>query len=442
MDINNRKQACLQTIRVMRLAATTKGVLAAVCIAALVWNGLTNNLLPSMEQRMTAFVIVNIYQAVNTAKPAINTPTPQSSSSTTTLPLTTSILPPCGITGTHYFHNGTYHQYPDSSGVRKALRDGSYGATSREGEPIGMLWAVSGGWTFAKNQFLPTVEYLRNELGIPDAYQRQQQQDQQSRQSQQQPLRWALATTPDFCEQFSNKNLNPIPFFDALVIISEESLQAEYPNNTFSRSDDRHFHKGVKVKAMQQAPFPITTFIDVDMVPCRKDFHQILLSEAIAKNNRSRFDIALPSVVPPKYGHNDTKHYMWDTGGFNVHNSACVMLNTTSHRTLELLDKYKDNFMTVDTRRTDQRSLGEAIYDVWDSHREDADGGFLHVDLEDSRVCRKKTSKRKMGKDNYFCSSTLENDESNGSGIGSNNRCLLIHKPEKGRPSATTTQTQ
>jgi len=305
-----------------------------------------------------------------------------------------------------------------------------------------MLWAVSGSWNFAEKQFLPTVEYLRNELGVPDAHQRQQQQEQQTQQSQQnQPLRWALATTPEFCKNFLEKNPNPLPFFDALVIISKTSLRAEYPNNN-PVSDGRHWHKGVKVKAMQSAPFPITTFVDVDMAPCRKDFYQILLSEAIAgskENNHSRFDIALPNVKVSKYGHNDTNHYVANRGdskkqSFNKHNSACVMLNTTSHRTLEMLDKYKDNFMTLDKRHTDQPALGEAILDVWESHRDDADGGFLHVDLEDSRVCRKRTSEKEIESGNYFCSREGTLDDESSSSSGSNNRCLLIHKPEKGRP--------
>jgi hypothetical protein len=302
-----------------------------------------------------------------------------------------------------------------------------------------MLWAVSGGWGFAENQVLPTVEYLRNELGFSDARQRQQQQEQQ----QEQPLRWALATTPDFCQKFLQKNA--LPFFDALVIITKTSLRAEYPNND-PMSDGRHFHKGVKVKAMQSAPFPITTFLDVDMVPCRKDFHQILLNEAIARSvekNRSRFEIALPNVKKSKYGQNDPRHYVAYRGdekreSFNRHNSACVMLNTTSHRTLEMLDKYKDNFMTLDTRHTDQPALGEALLDVWESHKDDADGGFLHVDLGAERVCRQRTSEKEIKSGNYFCSmygtSDDESSSSNSSSSGSNNPCLLIHKPEKGRP--------
>jgi hypothetical protein len=443
-------------------------------IFILLWNGIINSGLPELKDVLLAVEPKRTESFSQPPQPQpwkqLSPPVSVSESPRTTT-TTVYTYPPCNTSGTYYFFDGKYHYHTNSSDFRRAFREGVYGKASErdDEESLGILYAVTGDNKFAKNQFLPVVKYLREGLGIQDAPERQTQQtqrqqvQQQQREGQQQPSKgersrqqWALATEPHLCNGVLSMNNSDsvLPFFDVLVIITHEDVQKEDPNevlrNPIKGPARKHYVKAMKVKAMQSAPFPITIFADVDMIPCREDFGGRLLrntkKRAKASHNISQFDIALSNVNSrlAKYDHTNPLHYVHMSGNqtiqsvkesnittkFNKHNSALVILNTTSVRTIEFLHLYNEHFFHSHDfgshRKTDQPSLGEAMYDVWASYRDVDGGGFQHVDLDATKVCRKRTSKM-SGEGVYACPSpAVERSNSN--------ECLLVHKPEKNNP--------
>ena len=256
----------------------------------------------------------------------------------------------------------------------------------------------------------------------------------------------------------------------------------------------RHHVKAIKVIGLNEAPFvPYTMFIDVDMIPCITNFASTLLNKTLLilfnNNNRQQqqhqqhqqnqnyFDIALTSERKPKKNKRskdkeydnmyDIEHYYLnnnkidnkqDNGsgyGYNLHNSACLILNMTSHKTIELLQRYKRLFFNIPSSEPvlpntrDQPSLGKAMYDMMmmmmhsinnnnsntnsttinNSHNHNADIQMLkHIDM--NYVCRSKLT----GKKNNNCDRSRAHNNEDGEKEKEEEEeeyCLLAHKIKK-----------
>ncbi|OEU19476.1 hypothetical protein FRACYDRAFT_235533 [Fragilariopsis cylindrus CCMP1102] len=258
----------------------------------------------------------------------------------------------------------------------------------------------------------------------------------------------------------------------------------------------RHHVKAIKVIGLNEAPFvPYTMFIDVDMIPCITNFASTLLNKTLLtlfnNNNRQQqqhqqqhqqnqdyFDIALTSERKPKknkqskgkeydnmydiehyYLNNNKIDYKQDNGsgyGYNLHNSACLILNMTSHKTIELLQRYKILFFNIPSSEPvlpntrDQPSLGKAMYDMMmmivmhsidsnnsntnsttinNSHNHNADLQMLkHIDM--NYVCRSKLT----GKKNNNCDRSRAHINEDGEKEKKEEEeeyCLLAHKIKK-----------
>jgi len=354
------------------------------------------------------------------------------------------------------------------------------------------MYAVTGTRRFTNEAFVPVVKYLRTTLGIPDAPQRQQAQHQRAERTSTTHQQWSLAMDPFTCNTFSSdtdmdtnnykyKYPAVLPFFDVLVINTRDDLQKENnktefwdPSTTIDTTDPRrkmkkekknksakggiigngplmernqldlrNYVKAMKVKALQFAPFPITLYIDVDMLPCREDFGILLLQDVkqLAQlHNMSSFDIALTDVGFKTKNHSNPLHYRKiQPGGnddMNKHRSSCVVLNMTSFRTIELLRRNTEHYFSTDTNNVyskelvrtkvrDQPSMGTAIYDTWQFYKDAGSGddqGFRHVDIDKEKVCHNGHVLRNKASPKHSCHTT---EGQKGSG------CILVHKDVK-----------
>merc|ERR1740117_2547108 len=200
----------------------------------------------------------------------------------------------------------------------------------------------------------------------------------------------------------------------------------------------------MKVKALQFAPFPITLYIDVDMLPCREDFGILLLQDVkqLAElHNMSSFDMALTDVGENTKNHSNPLHYIKPHPGgnddMNKHRSSCVVLNMTSFRTIELLRRNTEHYFSTDTNGNrkglvkekvrDQPSMGTAMYDTWQLYKDAGnssgdDQGFRHVDIDQEKVCHNGHVLRNLKSPKHSCH-TKEGQKGSG--------CILVHKDVK-----------
>ena len=436
-----------------------------------------------------------------TRKPADASATAKAIATAATATTTTTTLrPPCDTSGTHYFYEGRYHLHPESASFRRALSEGTYGAPRDKN--AGLMYAVSGTEGFVASAFVPVIGHLRDELGIPDVAERRREQQEEgaAASSPQQQQQWGLALDPFACRLLAEET-DILPFFDVLVVITPDDMMIEHGENSnvtlwdpYEHSGDekqknatnnknrsygvkslggkkkvmgvvswgdrinrdlRYYVMGFKILALKEAPFPITSFIDVDLVPCRKDFDVHLLgdvAELTRASNYSLFDVAV-THVNTNYrkrhpSREDPLHYMMERRfnaseenklyDSNIHNTMCTVLNTTSPRTRDFLRRAIDHYFATPgndgkLKQNDQPSLGEAMYDTWKFYRSirrsdddeapaaDPDSGFRHIDMSTDRICRN-ANIRKRG----LASVCPEP----GSKHGKNHQCLLVHKTD------------
>lgn len=366
---------------------------------------------------------------------------------------------------------------------------------------LGVMYSVAGLPEYAEEEFLPLIQYLRDGLHIPDASIRvERRQEKQIRHTNgnttnlvpQKPrsilrptlmdTRFALVTQPHLCRSI----LQPVlSFFDVIAVVDLDNITStmvqtmskendlntkEEERRTLSTANqgrntdhkDRllsieshnmtkqqqrminlHRAKAIKVLALSRyAPFQQTIYLDLDMVPCQKNFARTLLRSATKGSiYAGYFDIALPFASHPNvnlpmpsidkqrhyYRKNEQGHDSVDQNGgelggrgMNQHNSAAVILNMTSISTRKLLRRFEDDFFSSSHHlhshlpTLDQPSLGRALYSMFLENGT----SLRHVDLDPERVCRKGSRYERI-KDQGLADISC----------GKSNDCVVIHKP-------------
>jgi len=281
----------------------------------------------------------------------------------------------------------------------------------------GVLFCAIGKDTFAKEQVVPMIRHLHENLGIPDAQGRAELREKgvSSLESDQ---GFALVTA----RQFVGGPLKDwVSFFDAIYLT--EDLPA-YPFDWQNKTSSRAMIKATKVHVMASAPFDTTIMLDLDSFPCTKGFALPLL-EAFQNQNS---DIGFTNIVDEMDVVTDSRHFLGE------HNSAVVVLNMKSIRTRLLMVLYIQAYhrtgeISKSGRQRDQPSLAVAMQSMAeefipaegqpseipnDSARQVIDEhklGFIqHVDFGSSHVCRGRTT----GSKNVIC--------------GEDSSCLIAHK--------------
>ena len=475
----------------------------------------------------------------------------------------------CDVSGTYHYNNGRYHYYKNSSDFRNSqkqkhqavlqspvqLQDGG-GKQSRQVQQskvsglvglYGTMYCVTGTDAYILKGFLPVIQYLKNGLNIPNANIRAQQrelqllsQSQKLSQQEQSQNQWALATDQHLCQ--NSKALQSIlPFFDVIIILSPNEVVDNEDNNNDHRilkRNENKFGTGsreeykdkemlrqtriYKVKGFEEGPYPITIFIDVDMIPCNSHFALTLINKTMTDQNNNYidnapnndnnshneqyklvpFDIALTSkdggidagsfnssgidagtrtrtinynnniqnintnhfkAIPKKNRRHDIQQ------DYNLHNTACVILNMNSHKTKELLKRNKELFISSKNPKYihDQPSLGKIMYTMMLESKLQATNSattsassvsnnnnndvLKHIDMDDKLVCRSGTNNKRPVTCDYHKKDDKDKDNDNESDVkkrilrkkknnNNNNKgkvvedeetyCLLAHKIE------------
>lgn len=311
---------------------------------------------------------------------------------------------------------------------------------------LGVMYSVAGSSAYAEEEFIPLLQYPRDGLHIPDAKMRAKRRKERQSQSKNvtslspqkshgtskstsMDTRFALVTQPHICRTV----LHPVlPFFDVITVVDldnltstmvktmkrEQNMTVEDERRISSTTNqdkmtdenkdsflsiesqnmtpqqltvDLHRAKAVKVLAPSRyAPFKQTIYLDLDMVPCQKNFALALLRSAAKSSvDAGHFDIALPFASHPnvnlpmpsidKQRQNNEGNDVFDENkeelggrGINQHNSAAVILNMTSSSTRELLRRFEDDFFSSSSSdphsrlpTLDQPSLGRAMISMF-----------------------------------------------------------------------------
>lgn len=186
----------------------------------------------------------------------------------------------------------------------------------------GVLFCAIGKKTFAKEQVVPMIRHLHENLGIPDAQGRAKLRDEGvlSLESDQ---GFALVTTRQFVE-------GPlkywVSFFDAIFLTEDlPAYPFDWQNKTSPMNSAKI--KATKVHVMSSSPFDTTIMLDLDSFPCTKGFALPLL-EAFQNSDS---DIGFTNIVDEMEGVTDSRHFLGE------HNSAVVVLNMKSIRTRLLM---------------------------------------------------------------------------------------------------------
>ena len=182
----------------------------------------------------------------------------------------------------------------------------------------GVLFCAIGEDTFAKEQVVPMIRHLHENLGIPDAQGRAELREKGTS-SLDSDQGFALVTTRQFVE---GPLKDWISFFDAIYLT--EDLPA-YPFDWQNKTSSSAMIKATKVHVMSSAPFDTTIMLDLDSFPCTKGFALPLL-EAFQNS-----DIGFTNIVDEMKVVTDSRHFLGE------HNSAVVVLNMKSIRTRLLM---------------------------------------------------------------------------------------------------------
>ena len=255
---------------------------------------------------------------------------------------------------------------------------------------VGVLLSVAGSNGFVRQEVLPTIDYYRSHLALPDAAERRERRrgggaaDAASLAE----LRWSIVT---FGERLYAELRPALPFFDTVI---NASADASLASREKAASDpDMHRGKSVKVWALLHAPYRVSIFLDFDMRPCTPDFASRLVAAL------GDADIAATNKRPSQAKLAPTARAHWS----EEHNSGCLVLNMASPRTRRMLGEYRRAFLgahPVPVR--DQPSLRLALEAAAGfgsgllSSGVGAEGRLRHVDLDvaaPSLVCRAKVVK-------------------------------------------------
>ena len=248
-------------------------------------------------------------------------------------------------------------------------------AIHREG--VGVMYAAAGSPEFVRREVLPTVDYLK-QLGIADA---------RGAHASVRNHGFALFTERVLVNELTSTEKDTLSnFFDRILLYEDWSLVTTKKLPLKTRA------KLVKVHAMASSPFATTIFMDFDSRPCSASFLERLL---LVGNG---VDVALTNKFDGQESHKD--HLKLE------HNSALIVLDSTSKRTQAFLGYYVDAFMKLYERTGDSRdqpSLTIALRRAVESV------SLNHADLAPDLFCRSKIS------DVVSCDAG----------------CALVHKPQK-----------
>ena len=248
-------------------------------------------------------------------------------------------------------------------------------AIHREG--VGVMYAAAGSPEFVRREVLPTVDYLK-QLGIADA---------RGAHASVRKHGFALFTERVLVNELTSTEKDTLSnFFDRILLYEDWALVTTKKLPLKTRA------KLVKVHAMASSPFSTTIFMDFDSRPCSSSFLERLL---LVGNG---VDVALTNKFDGQESHRD--HLKLE------HNSALIVLDSTSPRTQAFLGFYVDAFMRLYERTgesRDQPSLTIALRRAVESV------SLNHADLASDLFCRSKIS------DVVSCDAG----------------CALVHKPQK-----------
>ena len=248
-------------------------------------------------------------------------------------------------------------------------------AIHREG--TGVMYAAAGSPEFVRREVLPTVDYLK-QLGIADA---------RGAHASVRKHGFALFTERVLVNELTATEKETLSnFFDRILLYEDWSLVSKKNLPLKTRA------KLVKVHAMVSSPFATTIFMDFDSRPCSASFLERLMKVG------NGVDVALTNKFDGQESHKD--HLKLE------HNSALIVLDSTSPRTQQFLGFYVDAFMRLYERTgesRDQPSLTIALRRAVESV------SLNHADLASDLFCRSKIS------DVVSCDAG----------------CALVHKPQK-----------
>ena len=254
---------------------------------------------------------------------------------------------------------------------------------SRSGS--GVVYSAAGEREFVQREVLPTVEYLRRELRVGDA--------RGPGASATRPCGFALFTERSLVATLATKETSALDAFFDRILLYEDWRVAGVPEKLPLKARA----KIVKIHAMVTSPFETTIFLDFDARPCMARFVDFLFPLVAGDA-----DVALTNKFDGQAELAPDLHLRLE------HNSACVVLDSTSPRTAQLLTYYLEAFLGLNQRSGEARDQPALTVALKKAALGSPDP-LRHADMSPTTFCRNKISPI----------------------VSCDAGCALVHKPQK-----------